>query len=342
MKNRLFVTALAAAILLCGCSSAASETTPVYGSQSLISSPAESSSKTVSESTESSSSQSSSSVFSSSSSTASVEYSSSTPDYSQIPFINASLTDEERRFTEQSLFIGDSICLGLAVFDVLKAENVLGMGNTGARNIFKASFYRKGKDLDFLSVIREEKPKHVIFWMGMNDVNMTGSAEYCENYRKIIEKVLELPETDVFVLSISPICSDFTPNSRIVEFNSALSDYITASFPERVRFVNIHDALQNENGELQWYFSSGDGVHLNDIAYYTMLHAFFGQVDITQENEPVQPSSSSSSTESSSSSETTASTESSSSSEENSSSQSSETTATESTSAAVLFMNISC
>lgn len=329
--------ALTAAFLLCGCNSDATETTPVYGSQSLISSPAESSSATVSESTESSSSQSSSSDFSSSSSTASIEFSSSTPDYSQIPYINASLTAEERLFTEQSLFIGDSICLGLAVFNVLKVENVLGAGNTGARNIFETSFYRKGKDVDFLSVVQEQKPKHVIFWMGMNDVNMTDKQQYCENYRKVLDKVLELPETDVFVISISPICSDFTPNSRIVDFNSALSDYISKNFPERVQFVNIHDALQNENGELQWYFSSGDGVHLNDIAYYTMLHAFFKQVDITQENEPVQSSSStetSSTSEENSSSETSSSSESSSSSEENSSSQSSQTNAAESTSAA--------
>lgn len=329
--------ALTAAFLLCGCNSDATETTPVYGSQSLISSPAESSSATVSESTESSSSQSSSSDFSSSSSTASIEFSSSTPDYSQIPYINASLTAEERLFTEQSLFIGDSICLGLAVFNVLKVENVLGAGNTGARNIFETSFYRKGKDVDFLSVVQEQKPKHVIFWMGMNDVNMTDKQQYCENYRKVLDKVIELPETDVFVISISPICSDFTPNSRIVDFNSALSDYISKNFPERVQFVNIHDALQNENGELQWYFSSGDGVHLNDIAYYTMLHAFFKQVDITQENEPVQSSSStetSSTSEENSSSETSSSSESSSSSEENSSSQSSQTNAAESTSAA--------
>lgn len=205
---------------------------------------------------------------------------------------------------------------------MLKAENVLGVGNAGARNIFEMEFFRKGKDIDFLSVIQETKPKHVIFWMGMNDVNMTGAQEYCKNYRKVIDKVLELPETDVLVLSISPICSDFTPNSRIVEFNRALSDYIAENYPERVQFVNIHDALQNEKGELQWYFSSGDGIHLNDLAYYKMLHAFFEQVDITQATEPVQSSESGSSSESSSPSESS------------SSNQTSETTAAESTSAA--------
>lgn len=207
------------------------------------------------------------------------------------------------KFTEQSLFIGDSICRGLEAFNVLSVENVLGVGNAAARNIFEMTFYRKGKDIDFMSAIKAAKPKHVIFWMGMNDVNMTDAQTYCENYRKVIDKVLELPETDVLVLSISPICSDFTPHSRIVEFNSALCDYISKTYPERVQFVNIHNALQNEKGELQWYFSSGDGVHLNDLAYYKMLHAFFEQVDITQTVEPPQSSESGSSRETGSSSE---------------------------------------
>ena len=288
MKIRLLGTALAAAFLLCGCGYNPSLSTYVYGSNSLISSKTKSSSST------------------SSSSTAYLEFSSSTPDYSQIPYIELSITDEQRDFAEQSLFIGDSICRGLEAFNVLSAENVLGVGNAAARNLFEMTFYRRGKDIDFLSAIEEEKPKHVVFWMGMNDVNMTDAQTYCENYRNVIDKVLELTETNVLVMSISPICSDFTLHSRIVEFNSALSDYIQETYPERVRFVNIYDALQNEYGELFWYFSSGDGVHLNELAYYKMLHAFFEQVDISQEPEPVQPSESVSSSESSSTSQTTA------------------------------------
>ena len=309
MKKRLLCV-VGAAFLLCGCGYNPSLSTHVFGSENLISSPSAKSSvnslATSEESESSSSSSSSSSSFGSSSSqsTADMEFSSSTHDYNQIPYIELSITDEQRQFTEQSLFIGDSICKGLEVFGVLKADNVLGVGNAAARNIFEMEFFRRGKGIDFLSVIKDTKPKHAIFWMGMNDVNMTDKQEYCENYRKVIDKALELPETDVLVLSISPVCSDFTPNSRIVEFNRALSDYITKTYPERVRFVNIHDALQNEKGELQWYFSSGDGVHINELAYYQMLHAFFEQVDISQENEPVQSSQTSSSGESSSTSKT--------------------------------------
>lgn len=327
MKKRLF-SVFAAALLLCGCGYDPSLSTSVYGSGGLISSQSEKTSSTP----ENSSSTSVSSSTSSIQSTSSEEFSTTSHDYSEIPYIKLSFTDDERKFAEQSLFIGDSICRGLEAFNVLNAKNVLGVGNAGARNIFEMEFFRRGKDVDFMTVIQEEKPRHVVFWMGMNDVNMTDAQTFCRNYQKAIDKVLELPETDVIVVSITPVCTDFTPNSRIVEFNSTLSDYISQTYPERVQFVNVHDALQNEDGELQWYFSSGDGVHINEIAYYQMLHAFFAQVDLSQVNEPVQ---SSSSTETSLTSESNSSSESSSSSEENSSTQSSQTNAAESTSAAI-------
>lgn len=335
MKIRLFVAAFAAAVFLCGCGYNPSMPTSVYGSDSLISTHETSSSTTSSASSSTSVSSSSTESSASSQTSSSEEVSTTSHDYSEIPYIKLSFTEDERKFAEQSLFIGDSICRGLEAFNVLSANNVLGVGNAGARNIFEMEFFRRGKDVDFMTVIQEEKPRHVVFWMGMNDVNMTDAQTFCRNYQKAIDKVLELPETDVIVVSITPICTDFTPHSRIVEFNTALSDYISKTYPERVRFVNVHDALQNESGELFWYYSSGDGVHINEIAYYQMLHAFFAQVDLSKVNEPVQSSSSS---EESSSSETNSSTEETSSSEENSSSQSSQssqTTAAESTSAAV-------
>lgn len=187
---------------------------------------------------------------------------------------------------------------------MLSVKNVMGAGNVAARNIFVTEYYRKGKDVSFLDVIESEKPRHVIFWMGMNDVNMTSSDTFCENYRKVIDAALAKPIEDVYVMSVSPVCSDFTDNGRIVYFNNALKNFIAENYSERVHFVNIHDSLTDKNGDMAWYFSSGDGVHLNELAYYRLIVDFFAQVDLTEK--PVSSSSESvdfSSSEGSSSSE---------------------------------------
>ena len=278
--KKIMICVIAAA-LLCGCGYDPSEIKPVYTSDSLISTREQSS---VSSETHSSAQESSSSATSSSSaeSTESSSKSTTSHDYSEIPYIRQSLSSEEKAFAEKSLFIGDSICRGFEAFDVLSVKNVMGAGNVGARNIFATEYFRKGKDVDFLTVIEDEKPLHVVFSMGMNDVNMTSSAEYCENYRKIIDETLKKPIEDVYVLSVTPICSDFTDNSRIVYFNQALKDFIAANYPERVYYVDIHESLVDKNGEMAWYFSSGDGVHLNELAYYRVLEVFFSKVDLTE------------------------------------------------------------
>lgn len=303
------IVCAAAAVLLCGCGYDPSEVSPVYTSGSLISTYDNSSYDNSTASSEMHSSTQSSSVSTTSASTTSASESTESSsaaatshDYSEIPYIRQTLTYEENAFAEKSLFIGDSICRGLEAFDVLSVKNVMGAGNVGARNIFDAEYYRRGKDVDFLTVIDDEKPRHVIFSMGMNDVNMTDATEFCNNYGKIIDETLKKPINDVYVLSVTPICSDFTDNSRIVYYNEALKNYIAANYPERVYFVDVHDSLTDKNGDLAWYFSSGDGVHLNELAYYRLLGDFFSKVDLTEK--PVSSSSeSASSIENSSSSE---------------------------------------
>ena len=294
MKRRILFI-IAAAGLLCGCGYDPSAVSPVYTSGSLISTreqPSASGETSSAAQSGSASTADSASESAESSSTATTSH-----DYSEIPPIRQTFTSEEMAFAEKSLFIGDSICRGLEAYDVLSVKNVLGAGNVGARNIFDALYFRRGKDVDFLTVIDEEKPRHVVFSMGMNDVNMTNAEEFCENYRRIIDETLKKPIDDVYVLSVTPICSDFTYNSKIVYYNEALKNFIAANYPERVYFVDIHDSLADKNGELAWYFSSGDGVHLDEIAYYQLLDDFFSKVDLTEK--PVSSSSESSSASSS-------------------------------------------
>ena len=280
MKKKMLCI-IAAAGLLCGCGYDPSAVSPVFTSGSLISSREQSS---VSSETRSSAQESSFTTTSSvpESTFSSTSTSTTSHDYGEIPYIRQSLTSAEKAFAEKSLFIGDSICRGLEAYDVLSVKNVMGAGNIAARNIFATEYYRRGKDVSFLDVIKSEKPRHVIFWFGMNDVNMTSSAEYCENYRKVIDAALAEPIEDVYVMSVSPVCSDFTSNSRIVRFNNALKDFISANYAERVHFVDIHNSLTDENGDLAWYFSSGDGVHLNELAYYRLIVDFFAKVDLTE------------------------------------------------------------
>lgn len=188
------------------------------------------------------------------------------------------LSDEEEMLGAQSLFVGDSICRGFAAYNVLSPKNVFAAGNIGARNLFDISVYQNGKEKEYIPVLTSLDPKYVFFWMGMNDLNMTESDEYCQNYKNIIDLTLQNSDAKIYVCAITPIHCRFTPRRRITEFNDAIRQFIEENYDARVNFIDFTDPLKDENGDLLDLYNSGDGIHLNEITYYIIMHQIFDKV----------------------------------------------------------------
>lgn len=196
------------------------------------------------------------------------------------------LTADEKKFVEKSLFVGDSICKGWMTYNVLPTENVFATGSVGTRNIFDVEFFCYGKNMKLADVFEEKAPTNVLFSMGMNDVNMISSKEFCENYSKLIDFVLSNTQSDIFVCAITPICCSFTPDGRIEEFNSEAKKYIEEKYSERVHFVDFTAPLKDKNGKLKSYFSGGDGIHLAPEAYYASIHELYAVISSSDYFDP--------------------------------------------------------
>ncbi len=190
------------------------------------------------------------------------------------------LSTEENDFADKTLFVGDSICRGFSAYNIVKARNVYAAGSTGARNFFDKDFYYSGKETSYKDVLAEVAPERVILWMGMNDINMTSAAEYCENYRKIIDITLENSSASVYVCAITPINSTFAENSRIDAFNLAMKRYIEENFGQRVSFIDFAYLMKNENNQLSQGLDSGDGIHLAPECYYIAMLEICKQLNI--------------------------------------------------------------
>ena len=183
------------------------------------------------------------------------------------------LTEEEEQIGKESLFVGDSICLGFSTWSVVPDRNVYATGNVGARNLFEYEMYYLSERAEFTDVLNEVKPKHIFLWMGMNDVNLTSAKDYCENYRTIIDTALQNTSADVYICAITPICRlDFTGPMRIREFNEAIERFIKKNYTERVHFINFGEPLKNADGILDEQYNGGDGIHLARKAYYVAMH----------------------------------------------------------------------
>lgn len=190
------------------------------------------------------------------------------------------LSEQESAFADKTLFVGDSICRGFAAYSVTKSRNVYAVGSVAARNFFEKDFFYNGKETPYKDLLTEMNPEQVLLWMGMNDVNMTSAAEYCENYQKLINFTLENSSANVYICAITPINSDFTENSRIDAFNLAMKQYIPNNFGQRVGFIDFAYLLKNENNQLSGGLDSGDGIHLAPECYYIAMLEICKQLNV--------------------------------------------------------------
>lgn len=191
-------------------------------------------------------------------------------------------SDDDYSFLNNCVFVGDSICSGLAHYGIIPAGRVIAQGNIAARNIFDFTFTADGGELTLISALVNAKPDYIVFSMGINDVNITTEQEFTDNYREILTMTEGfLPEVQLIVLSITPIdaSSTFTTNEHIDSFNEALSAMAEES--GRWLYVDVTGELKNEGNALKTAYSSGDGIHLSPDAYHAVLYqlcrAFLGE-----------------------------------------------------------------
>ena len=184
-------------------------------------------------------------------------------------------------YFENSLFIGDSICSGLKIYNgLLNVESVAARGNVSTWSLNNYTFqYKTGStaELDAYSIVQLYQPEDVYIWMGMNDIYVVSEEKFTQNLGEIADKVHELsPDSKVHVVSITPITAGHKWNtgsdgsSRVVRYNAAAK----AMCDERddLDWINVHDALTDANGYLASANNGGDGLHLSAEAYRNVLN----------------------------------------------------------------------
>ena len=182
------------------------------------------------------------------------------------------LSASDQKFLESCVFVGDSICSGLRVYKILPASHVVAKGSVGVRNIFNFKFQVGKYETDVISALKSLNPKRVIFSMGMNDINMSSTKQYCTNYQNLLTEAQKaLPNAQLYAASITPIAANisFSTNAKIDKYNSALQSFLT-KYPGW-KYLDITKELKNQWNALKNDFSGGDGIHLSPAAYQAYL-----------------------------------------------------------------------
>lgn len=72
-------------------------------------------------------------------------------------------SEADEEFLSGCVFVGDSICSGLARYGILPEKQVAAQGNIAARNIFDFTFTDGGAERSLLSLLVDRKPEYVVF-----------------------------------------------------------------------------------------------------------------------------------------------------------------------------------
>jgi len=208
----------------------------------------------------------------------------SAPQTPETPLKDFTLNERDSEFLSRCTFVGDSICSGIYVYKYMPRIQVFAVGDTAARNILDnkngVPVYTfansKGNKVGLMSAIADTKPPVIAISFGMNDLNVTDTAQFTKDYTGLIEKMrAQQPGVKVIAVSITPISikSKFTTNKKIDAYNAALKKAIEGMGVPDVIYTDINSLMKDGAGNLnEKYVGSTDGVHLTNSAYRPILY----------------------------------------------------------------------
>ncbi len=181
-------------------------------------------------------------------------------------------------FLADSAFVGNSISVGLTMYNDYKGKEPLGDAIMLTRQSY--SFYNDSKgSTNFLprlngvpmqakDAISKCGADNVFICMGTNDlVGSSGAENAYKNYRRYLTEILrENPDITIFIESCTPSRPGSNViNSKVLAFNSYMKEYCDV-FPN-MYYIDIASPLSDGEGFLQSGYASDGSVHLTNSAY---------------------------------------------------------------------------
>ncbi|MBE6689093.1 MAG: hypothetical protein E7588_07435 [Ruminococcaceae bacterium] len=198
--------------------------------------------------------------------------------YSDVILKETNATDDSYIF--ETVFIGDSLSVGLRAFKILPDTNVLAAGSIDPSHALKDSIIMlpTAKKVTIPEACGYYKPIRAVITLGTNSVSWRKPDDFIELYSKLIDEILKnSPETEIIIQSIPPVSEAYEANgSKITnKVINAFNEHLAQLCRERgIPFLNTAEALKDERGYLNEKYQSGDGLHLNKSAYQIWINYF--------------------------------------------------------------------
>ncbi len=200
------------------------------------------------------------------------------------PVTLAETEDMGQEYLDKFVFVGDSTTYGLAAFDVLPFTQVWVPSNgtltLSAQSYTEIDYYSADGSKQSL-LIKDAaalaKPEYLVITLGLNGISFMGEDSFKTEYADLIHSIQEAsPDTKIICHSIYPVIDSIVTsdigNERILRANGWIRDLAEET---GTRYLNTHDALMDETGNLKAEYNTGmnDGIHLNPDGLKAILQS---------------------------------------------------------------------
>jgi lysophospholipase L1-like esterase len=188
-------------------------------------------------------------------------------------------TEVDDEYFNDALFIGDSRTVGLSEYcEALDTRATF--YSKISLTIYSAlskEFIRTGKGrISIEEALSENQFGKIYIMLGLNEIGVGDSQYFKEAYAQVIERIKELqPNAIIYIQGIMHVTAAKSNNDKY--FNNANINVRNEAIAEladqkRVFYINLNEALDDENGNLSQELSFDD-IHLK-AASYEKWHEF--------------------------------------------------------------------
>lgn len=174
-------------------------------------------------------------------------------------------------------FLGDSLTQGMQLYDEGLPEALFcAYKGIGPNSVVNGTSCKRADGVAEvpLEALTAQKPKAVYLLLGTNvltrDADYTSFLTY---YRLMLDMIRQaLPDTEIYVQSITPVRPEVSQEKnheglnrdRLCTINNELA---TIALEKGCNFLNLWEALADENGDLIEEYAQPDGYHLKPAGY---------------------------------------------------------------------------
>ena len=183
----------------------------------------------------------------------------------------------DKSYFDQASFLGDSLTQGFQIYDTgLPNAHYCAYKGVGPNAVVNGTTCKRldGEQEVPMDALRAQQPKVLYVLLGTNVLGRdTDYSSFLTYYTLLLDMLSqELPDTVIYVQSVTPVRPEVSQEEnhaglnrdRLCQINNELA---AVALEKNCYFLNLWEALADENGDLKAEYAQPDGYHLKPEGY---------------------------------------------------------------------------